>query len=165
MLRQRHHLGLSEFNILWRKHPGHFVQQNHAQQYSEYVATLRRAKVLLTDSALVHYSVQKYTEAVMAGCLLVGDIPHDRMREFREIVVEVPSSATTRELSVVVKYWLSHERERLARVQASQRWIMQTGGTDAFFADFIRYYDEARRASSTEAAGKSLPQDPGSTPF
>ena len=40
MLRQRHHLGLSEFNIHWRKHPGHFVQQNHAQQHSEYVATL-----------------------------------------------------------------------------------------------------------------------------
>ena len=57
---------------------------------------------------------------------------------------------------MVVKYWLSHEQERLARVQASQRWIMQTGGTDAFFADFTQLYLERQRPDSS-LVGKVFP--------
>ena len=54
-----------------------------ARQFEDYSGALKSTKILLTDSAWVHYSVQKYSEAVVAGALMVGDIPHDRMREYR----------------------------------------------------------------------------------
>ena len=61
---------------------------------------------MLTDSASVHYSVQKYTEALVAGCLIIGDIPHDRMREYRRFSVEVPTKASPEHLAKVVIYWM-----------------------------------------------------------
>lgn len=71
------------------------------RRYSE---RLQTAKILLTDAAWVFYSVQKYSEAPTAGALLVCDIPHDRMREFRHGSVEVSTKMSNQELTSTVKW-------------------------------------------------------------
>ena len=77
----------------------------------------------------LHDSVQKYTEGLVAGCLLLGDMPHDRMREYRRVMVEVPMKASIESLARVAAYWLTHEPERLAKVSAAQQWVLQNYGS------------------------------------
>ncbi len=72
--------------------------------FAEYSKKLQTAKMLLTDAAWVFYSVQKYSEAPTAGALLVCDMPHDRMREFRHSSVEVSTKMTNEQLSKTVKW-------------------------------------------------------------
>ncbi len=152
MLDERDNLGLGKYKIHFRSHPTHFNPNlNHEKQLSEYADRLKSTKILLTDSASVHYSVQKYTEALVAGCLIVGDMPHDRMREYRRFSVEVPTKADVRHLATVVKYWLEHEDERLAKVTAGQQWALQSVMTDNFYEDFTELYYEQQQPPNAPA--------------
>eukprot|EP01043_Picozoa_sp_COSAG02_P033810 COSAG02_NODE_2327_length_9127_cov_2.645990_1_plen_905_part_00 len=156
MLDQREKLGLGKYKIHLRAHPKHYDPKiNHPKQQKEYADKLKNTKILLTDSASVHYSVQKYTEALVAGCLIVGDIPHDRMREYRRFSVEVPTKSDVRHLATVVKYWLEHEDERLAKVTAGQQWALKSVMTDNFYEDFTELYYEQQQFSNAPA--RALP--------
>ena len=152
MLDKRDELGLGKYKIHFRSHPKHFDPNlDHTKQLTDYANRLKSTKILLTDSASVHYSVQKYTEALVAGCLIIGDIPHDRMREYRRFSVEVPTMADVRHLAAVVKYWLEHEDERLAKVTAGQHWALQSVTTDQFYEDFTELYYEQQQTSNAPA--------------
>lgn len=152
MLDKKDELGLGKYKIHFRAHPKHFdLKLDHTKQLTEYANRLKSTKILLTDSASVHYSVQKYTEALVAGCLIVADIPHDRMREYRRFSVEVPTKADVRHLATVVKYWLEHEDERLAKVTAGQQWALQSVVTDQFYEDFTELYYEQQQTSNAPA--------------
>lgn len=100
------------------------VNKADAQVY-DYAKDLKRAKICLMDSSLFKYALMKYTEAPMAGCLIVGDIPHERMDEFRQGVVAVSDDMSDEELISTIKYWLSHEEERLKKASLAQRNAMQ----------------------------------------
>lgn len=142
-------LGLGHAKQGHKRHPQHFTKIDHVKQIRDYARMLKSSKILLTDSATVHYSVQKYTEGLMAGCLLIGDIPHDRMREYRRLMVEVPTKAPIEQLAKVVRYWLSHNAERLAKTTAAQQWVSQNyGSTEAFYRDTTELYYEAAGSSS-----------------
>eukprot|EP01051_Picozoa_sp_SAG22_P009061 SAG22_NODE_728_length_7596_cov_342.279178_1_plen_973_part_00 len=145
MLRNQTIFGLAEsVHAKVRSHPGYYGQnQDWARQFTEYCEELKSTKILLTDSAWVHYSVQKYSESVVAGALMIGDIPHDRMREYRRIMVEVPGQNVSKQhLGRVVKWWLEHTEERLAKAEAAQIWGMQNVLTDNFFYTWTELYQE-----------------------
>jgi len=90
-------------------HPGYWNAKKSWQEvWDEYARRVQGTQMLLTDAAWVFYSVQKYSEAPTAGTMLMADIPHDRMREFRSIGVEVSSKMEVAQLSNVVKWWLEH---------------------------------------------------------
>jgi hypothetical protein len=153
MLDKKDQLGLGKYKVHFRSHPSHFnPNMDHNKQLSDYADKLKSTKILLTDSASVHYSVQKYTEALVAGCLIVGDIPHDRMREYRRFSVEVPTKADVKHLAEVVKYWLDHDDERLAKVNAGQQWALQSVMTDQFYEDWTELYYDQQLASNAPAA-------------
>jgi hypothetical protein len=59
------------------------------RQYHEYARAMARAKIVLVSGSVNNYALRKYTEAALAGALLIGDIPCERSAEFREYVVEV----------------------------------------------------------------------------
>eukprot|EP01050_Picozoa_sp_SAG11_P011478 SAG11_NODE_1216_length_5501_cov_2.800629_8_plen_420_part_00 len=109
---------------------------------AEYISNLHNAKILLTDSSKVHYSLQKYTEALVAGVLLIGDIPHDRMNTWREFMVEVPSEADNKLLADTALWWLEHEDERLEKTRAGQAWALQNLMANNFFYEFSRVYSQ-----------------------
>ena len=115
-------------------------KRNAKNVFPEYVAALQSAKVLLTDSSSVHYSLQKYTEAMAAGVLLVGDIPHDRMNVWRNFAVEVPSNASNAKLLGTALWWVEHEEERLAKTKAGQEWAMQAVMMHPFWIRFNQAY-------------------------
>ena len=45
-------------------------------------------------------------DALGSGCLLLSDMPAERMREFRRFSVEVPRAATPSELAQIAERWV-----------------------------------------------------------
>jgi hypothetical protein len=145
MLDNKATLGLQDIKVGKKPHPQHFVKMDHSKQVKDYAKMMQSTKILLTDTAKVHYSVQKYTEGLVAGALLIGDVPHDRMREYRRVIVEVPTSASPAALAKVVKRWLrpSLKEARLTKARAGQEWaLLNYGRSGTFFRDWTELYQE-----------------------
>lgn len=62
-----------------RKFPGYRTKSRTEtiEQFHDYAAHLRRAKIVLVCSSVYKYSLAKYVEAIAAGCLVIGDMPED----------------------------------------------------------------------------------------
>jgi hypothetical protein len=62
-----------------REHPPYRLRDwaQTERQYQEYAAQLRRTKIALCCSSKFRYPLQKFTEAMAAGCVVVGDMPND----------------------------------------------------------------------------------------
>lgn len=123
------------------------------EHFAEYSERLQTAKMLLTDAAWVFYSVQKYSEAPTAGALLVCDIPHDRMREFRHGSIEVSTKMTHEQLSSTVKWWLDHPEEMREKARVGQDWALHHAQAAQFFEQLTElYYEQV----SVEYGGQGL---------
>jgi len=94
------------------------------RQVADYASAMHQAKVLLFDSSTYKYPLMKFIEGVMAGCLIISDLPNDRPELFAQLVVPVDPGATDEELVDIVCYWLTHDQERIARVRHAQSLIM-----------------------------------------
>jgi hypothetical protein len=95
--------GISGQQLKKHGHPGYWnSKKSWSDVWNEYKNRVQGAKMLLTDAAWVFYSVQKYSEAPTAGTLLMADIPHDRMREFRNTGVEVSSKMGERARDLLI---------------------------------------------------------------
>lgn len=84
--------------------------------------------------------MQKYTEAMVAGTLLIGDMPHDRMNAWRNFGVEVASNATNQQLLDTALWWLEHEEARLAKTRAGQAWARAATMVHQFWFHFNQAY-------------------------
>lgn len=111
-------------------HPGYVfsnnsVEQTQAQMHA-YATLLRRAKIVVSDSARFGYALGKSSEAPLSGCLAMGDIPAEREDEFRSYVVEISMSMTDDELLHVIDYWIRHDHEREVRARHGQRIVLHS---------------------------------------
>jgi hypothetical protein len=96
------------------------------QQLVDYSNTLGSAKICLITSSRWGYSLQKYTEAAAAGCLILGNIPLDRSSEFRKFVIEIRNDMTDTQLVDIVNHWLSpiNNEERIKTAKKGQDWAL-----------------------------------------
>lgn len=69
---------------------------------------LRRAKVVLTESGTARYTPEGWVDALLAGALVISDMPFDRVREFRRFSVEVSQDASAQVLQMTVEQWLGN---------------------------------------------------------
>lgn len=114
--------GISGQQLKKHGHPGYWnSKKSWSDVWNEYKNRVQGAKMLLTDAAWVFYSVQKYSEAPTAGTLLMADIPHDRMREFRNTGVEVSSKMgeRARDLLILISCVCSFDFVFLCALRAS----------------------------------------------
>ena len=112
---------------------------------------------MLTDAAWVFYSVQKYSEAPTAGTALVADIPHDRMREFRQAAVEVSNAMSLEQLQAAVKWWLEHPEELRNKAATGQQWATHNVLTTHFFEQVTELYFEMSSAGGKAMVGRAFP--------
>jgi hypothetical protein len=91
------------------------------QQYLSYAKAMSRAKIVLVSVAVNNYALRKYTEAALAGALLIGDIPCERADEFREYVVEISRADTDQTIASVIEWWRTHDKERIARAEIGRK--------------------------------------------
>ena len=127
--------------------------------WEEYANRVQRSKIMLTDAAWVFYSVQKYSEAPTAGTALVADIPHDRMREFRQAAVEVSNAMSLEQLQAAVKWWLEHPEELRNKAATGQQWATHNVLTAHFFEQVTELYFEmvSRDAGGKAMVGRAFP--------
>ena len=117
-------------------------KESWMQHFNAYASKLRKVKILLTDAAWVFYSVQKYSEAPTAGAVLVADIPHDRMREFRHAGVEVSTAMDVAQLRSTLDWWLDRPDDLTAKALTGQKWALHHVQTTQFFEQTTElYYD------------------------
>lgn len=72
---------------------------------------------MLTESGTARYSPAGWADALLAGALVISDMPFDRVREFRRFSVEVTQEATAAVLQKTVEDWLGN-----APVLAQKMW-------------------------------------------
>jgi hypothetical protein len=86
------------------------------------VSLLRRSKIVVGDSSVFKYGLQKLTEIPGAGALLLTDMPQERQPLFSQFIVEVTQDHMRVEEALVrlVEYWLDHDEERKQRASLGQ---------------------------------------------
>eukprot|EP01116_Phalansterium_solitarium_P006202 TRINITY_DN18502_c0_g1_i1.p1 TRINITY_DN18502_c0_g1~~TRINITY_DN18502_c0_g1_i1.p1 ORF type:complete len:457 (+),score=128.23 TRINITY_DN18502_c0_g1_i1:230-1600(+) len=90
-------------------------------QLRAYADTLKTSKIVLCTRPVRQLSLRKYTEAAMAGALVIGNIPlSDRSNEFREYVVEIDQSWPRSHIAETIRWWLEHDEARLQRAAIGQ---------------------------------------------
>ena len=137
--------GLPRHKIKQHERPStHLNRKNNReswmQHFNSYASKLRKTKIFLTDAAWVFYSVQKYSEAPTAGAMVVADIPHDRMREFRHGAVEVSIRMDVAQLSSTLEWWLDRPKELAAKALVGQDWALHHVQTEQFFEQATELY-------------------------
>jgi len=112
-----------------RAHPGYWVENTTAaaleEQTRDYARQLKDAKIVMLDSSLWRYQFQKYAEAVMAGALIVGDVPYQDEGFWERIVVKVSLDDPDEHYITTVNWWLEHDRERLEHVRMAQHMVLE----------------------------------------
>ena len=121
-------------NALHYQHPGYEIWAPNAPtpddpdwdavhpievEAAKYGHLMQRSKICVMDASVYKYALQKYAQAALAGCLIVGDIPHDRAAQWRQFVVEVSVDASDDDLVHTIRWWLTHDNARLKRVRFS----------------------------------------------
>jgi len=102
------------------------AQAARRRRIARYAEALQGAKVVLLDSSTAGYAFPELAEAVMAGCLVISDLPHERPDLFSEAVVTVGPDTPDDDLVHLVDYWLSldHNQDRAARVRLAQSPVL-----------------------------------------
>ena len=81
----------------------------------------------------------------MAGALIVGDIPHDREKEFRRYVVEVNMEDSDEKLVRTVQHWLKHPQEREKRARVGQQLAGEKYSMAAFVDNLIEAFTSLKK--------------------
>ncbi|KAI9136184.1 hypothetical protein BKA69DRAFT_1105704 [Paraphysoderma sedebokerense] len=106
----------------WSEKEERFLQDRRIQ-VEKYADAMKRSLICVMDSSIYRYSLMKYVEATMAGCLIIADIPYDNPDMFRQFVVEVHEDDSDELLKQKVEYYLTHPEERIARVLRGQNLV------------------------------------------
>lgn len=106
-----------------REHPSYELDSEDAvlKQVQAYAGQLGRAKIVVVDSSRYRYPLSKYTEAAMAGALVVGDMPESPPPGFSDFVVPVnPRSSNTRIVRLLMD-WLNDDFRRQERADQGRQ--------------------------------------------
>ena len=111
-------------------HPGYSFENNTVKQTESqmdtYAALLRRAKIVVVDSARYGYALSKYIEVALSGCLILGDLPAEREEEFRRYVVQISMNMTDEQILSIVQFWAKHDDEREVKASLGQHLALNT---------------------------------------
>lgn len=134
-----------------RGHPGYedlktpdssrleITAQVQEQQLVDFGKDLGDAKICLVTDSRWGYSVQKYVEAIAAGCLVIGNVPLDRQSDFKRYIVPLSNKDSNETIVKTIYYWLKHDSERIAKAQASQDWLLNSFDMDNYVKDVVKW--------------------------
>jgi hypothetical protein len=79
---------------------------------AQMMTQLKRAKVVLTETTSRRYKPPEWEDALGSGCLVMSDMPGERMREYRRFSVVVPRDAKAPALTELVQKWVADAAAR-----------------------------------------------------
>jgi len=129
-----------------REHPTYELptEADVLAQVQDYAHQLGQARIVVVDSSRYRYPLSKYTEAAMAGALVVGDMPESPPPGFADFVVRIDPRASDRKILATVLRWLEDESARTERAERGRRILL------------ARYTQEHYAAAWVNAVGELL---------
>ena len=97
------------------------------------------------DSSIYGYALQKYAQAALGGCLIIGDIPHERSQQWRDFVVEVNINDSDDTIINTINWWLEHDVARLRRVRRGQDWVLNHATWETWANEVIETFNLWRK--------------------
>ena len=109
-----------------RAHPSYDMETEAEAlaQVQAYADHLGRAKIVVVDSSRYRYPLSKYTEAAMAGALVLGDVPESPPPGFADFVVPIDRRASDRKIVETVSGWLENEPLRSHRAERGRQLVL-----------------------------------------
>jgi hypothetical protein len=96
-----------------------------SRQNLQYIRALQNSKIVICTKSIRNYSVRKYIEAAMAGCLIIGNLPLERRKIFKKFVVEVKSNESKDYLVKTVNWWIKNNDLRIERAKIGQMIVLK----------------------------------------
>ena len=130
-----------------REHPGYTHLENGTTlemveaQRTSYAKFFQDCKMVISTASMFRYSLQKYPEAMLAGALVIGDVPLDRPLEHRAAMVEISMEHTDEQIRSIVEKWLGDDEARMARAEVGQKWALDHLTWDSFASRLPAMYD------------------------
>ena len=132
---------------VWYKHPGYMLDAPGKNitflpepdepgvhpldaQVAVFAEQYKTARVCLVTTSVYRYALQKYAEAAIAGCALVGNIPRDRPEFYREFVTEINEWDSDEHIIKTIKALLRDEPRRLHLAALGQKRTLETNTWD-----------------------------------
>ena len=139
-LRQRYSVMIKNGKLpgVVRPHPGYRLGDWDAceKQFKRYGDVLGNSKIVISCSSIWKYPLSKYTEAMAAGAVVVGDMPNDSAFKatLGRHLVEVSPEQSNDELAAVVTDLLA-DPGRMQDISTAGRETYRNGHTNAHYAD------------------------------
>lgn len=107
-----------------RAHPGYWqsnLSVNDAQ-IKNYADHLGNAKISLCCSSKWRYALGKIVESMQCGCLVVSDMPDDKLfqRTLGKYIVEIDNQMIDEQIVSIIRDWLSRPLEMIEQAKAGQ---------------------------------------------
>ena len=81
-------------------------RSNHTRhfrlQYQDYANSLKHASICIFDSSIVRKMIRKFSEALMAGCVVASDLPHEMWSELEESIITLPHNGSPQEIAAII---------------------------------------------------------------
>jgi len=110
-------------------------------QVDEYSRMLKNAKIVVTDSSTMGYALQKFSEIAMAGSLIIGALPHERLSFFKKFAISINYNDSDDHIIETINYWLRHHKERIKKCQLGQKLTDAYFSWDVQITHMFEYYD------------------------
>jgi hypothetical protein len=107
--------------------------------YPDYLSRLHQAKIAVVDNCGTGVTTQKYIEAAMNGCLLIGELPELDNEIFSDGETMIRSEPD--DLPGFIEYYLAHDDERIAIAEELRRRVALAYSLDASIYDIVKEYD------------------------
>lgn len=124
-----------------RKHPGYRLPHKAAcdAQSLDYAADLQNSQIAFACCSTYRYALSKLFEALIAGCLVISDMPDDEVfrSQLGQYIVEVDPNSSKAELKDVADWWIAHPMEREARARSGQRAAREHFTTTRYAERFV----------------------------
>jgi len=136
-----------------REHPGYHnmgtpantlgwdYQNASVEQETDYANDLKNSKIIIVSRSIRQYALRKYSEASIAGALIMGNIPPERQNEYRQYMVEINEEEDVESIYQKILWWLEHEEERLHRARIGQKISMTKYTQDNFVDGLVSAWD------------------------
>ena len=141
-----------------RVHPSYDMETEAEAlaQVQAYADHLGRAKIVVVDSSRYGYPLSKYTEAAMAGALVLGDVPESPPPGFADFVVPIDRRASDRKIVETVSRWLENEPLRSQRAERGRQIVLARYTQEHYAAAWVNAVCEfLGRAQPLSAPGDS----------
>ena len=103
----------------------------------EYAEMLKRSKVALVCSSRFRYPLAKITEAAMAGCCVIGDMPEQAPTGYDKMLIQVWPENNDPTLIGAVEVWLNGTFDRPLQASRSKKIALENYTQEHYAERFV----------------------------